>query len=61
MKSVFSKQDFQKVKESEHYKKRRSTTMKRIDRNTKEPDFNKKMSLPNMKEPDFNKKQRIRP
>lgn len=35
--------------------------MKRIDRNMKEPDFNKKMSLPNMKEPDFNKKQRIRP
>ena len=56
MKLVFSKQDFQKVKESEQFKKKRLLTMNRIDRNMKEPDFNRRQLLQIMKEPDFSKK-----
>ena len=75
MKTWMHYQDFQKVKESEQFKKKRLQTMSRIDRNMKEPDFNRrqllqimkepdfnrKMSSPNMKEPDFNKNKKIKP
>ena len=54
---MFSIKDCLSQKISEIFKKKKLLIMKPIDKNMKEPDFNRSKSLLGMSEPDSNRRQ----